>query len=478
MKFDLELLEFVECDKEIDKLAISGSDKDLTWGEFKEEVDKQKEKLLSYHLSEGHPVIIYGHKEVEFIVSIVACMSLKLPYIPIDTIYPRDRLNKIIEITGSGLLIDIALNKIDFNVSNENTSYPRQDQIIYIIFTSGSTGEPKGVQITKSAIVDFKKWLSTDFKFSDKNVFMNQAPFGFDLSVYELMGFLLFGGTILLNSRNLIDKHIEYFDRLEKYNCNTWVSTPSFISKYLLSDKFNKLDIPSLNYFIFCGEVLPSMTARKILNNFSTSKVLNSYGPTEATVATSLVNITREIIEQYPKSLPVGFVKPDTSIYLLNKDDDGVGEIQIVGDNVSIGYFKNDSLNKEKFESEYLKRSFKTGDYGYFENDMLFFANRKDELIKLHGFRIELGEIDKNICHNNKIHESITIPLKRGNEVIKLITFFISNEHISIDILKEVLQEVLPFYMIPSDIIQIDKFPYNTNHKIDKKELVNIYREL
>ena len=220
------------------------------------------------------------------------------------------------------------------------------------------------------------------------------------------------------------------------------------------------------------------MTVKRIKNNFPDSKVLNTYGPTEATVATTIIEITPEIIEKYSKSLPVGYVKKNTVINLLDKDSENVGEMEIVGDNVSIGYFKNEELNKQKFESKYEKRSFRTGDFGYFEDDMLFFANRKDELIKLHGFRIELGEIDKEFTNNKEVNEAITIPLKRGSEVVKLITFIISNKNININNLKEEISVVLPYYMVPSDIVVLEKFPYNSNHKIDKNELINIYKSL
>ena len=169
-------------------------------------------------------------------------------------------------------------------------------------------------------------------------------------------------------------------------------------------------------------------------------------------------------------------MKKNTTINLLDIDAENIGEMEIVGDNVSIGYFKNEELNSQKFEAKYEKRSFRTGDYGYFEDGMLFFANRKDELIKLHGFRIELGEIDKEFTNCSVVNEAITIPLKRGTEVIKLITFITVNSVANIDYLKEEISRVLPYYMIPSDVIILEKFPYNTNHKIDKKELVNIYR--
>ena len=478
MRFDLELLDFVECDKEFNKIAVSGSDKDLTWNEFKNEVENFKTKLLEFNLPKGHPVVIYGHKEASFIVSAVACMSLGFPYIPVDTIYPQERLNKIVNVVNSAVVINTIEDKIDFNIEKVSTKYFYEDPIIYIIFTSGSTGEPKGVQITRDSILDFAKWLEKDFNFNNTNIFMNQAPFSFDLSVYELMGFLLFGGTIVLNSREIIETHLEYIERLKKYSCNTWVSTPSFITRFLLSSEFTTQNLENLTTFLFCGEVLTSMTAKRILNNFPNSKVLNTYGPTEATVATTIVDITPEIIEKYSKNLPVGFVKENTTINLLDIDSENIGEMEIVGDNVSIGYFKNDELNKQKFESKYEKRSFRTGDFGYFEDGMLFFANRKDELIKLHGFRIELGEIDKEFTSNKAVIESITIPLKRGSEVMKLITFIITKDEIEIDELKEEISKTLPYYMIPSDIIKLDKFPYNNNHKIDKNELINIYKKL
>ena len=478
MRFDLELLDFVDCDKDLNRLALSASDRDLTWGEFKNEVDAFKSEILKYNLPKGHPVVIYGHKEAKFLVSIVACMSLGLPYIPVDTIYPKERLHKIISIVNSALLINTIDNTLDFNKENINTTYYLDDPIIYIIFTSGSTGEPKGVQITQNSILDFKKWLNSDFGLSKNSVFMNQAPFSFDLSVYELVGFLSLGATIVLNSKDIIENHLLYFERLKKYSCNVWVSTPSFISKLLLSSEFVEENIKSLKTFLFCGEVLPSNTVKRIKNSFPSSIVLNTYGPTEATVATTLIEITFDILEKYSKNLPVGYVKENSNINLLDIDEQNIGELEIVGDNVSIGYFKNEELNKQKFEKKYEKRSFRTGDFGYFEDGLLFFANRKDELIKLHGFRIELGEIDKELLSDKMVSESITIPLKRGNDVAKIISFVIGSKSLDIEVLKHNISKNLPYYMIPSDIVVLDKFPYNSNHKIDKNELINIYKSI
>lgn len=475
MYYCLEQLSFQECDVESDKIAVSGSDRDITWQEFKFEVEELIEKLCSYDLPSGHPVVIYGHKEVQFIVSIVACISLKLPYIPVDTIYPNSRLNKIIDIVKSSIVIDTISGKIVRRTSKNLASYVENDPIAYIMFTSGSTGEPKGVQITHGAVADFVKWLKNDFKISNESVFMNQAPLSFDLSGYELFGFLSFGGTVVLNSRENIQDVKSYFDRIKNYACNTWVSTPSFISKYLMASDFNQPSFDNLRKFIFCGEVLPVKTAKKILSAFPESKLINSYGPTEATVAVTMVNIDAEILDAFSdESLPVGRVKCDERVLIDSVENSNAGEIIVCGDNVSIGYFDNPDLNDLKFGNVNGMKSFNTGDFGYIKDDLLFFANRADDMIKLHGYRIELGEIDSTMMNVDGVECSVTIPLKRGGEIVKLVSFVVSTGT-SVDELKKEIKNKLPYYMMPSDIVFIDDYPKTINHKIDKQKLVQLY---
>lgn len=479
MKFDLKLLEFTECDVAPSKLAISGSNRDLSWFEFKSEVEALKDEILNYKLPLGHPIIIYGHKEVEFIVSIVACLSLRLPYLPVDNIFPQARVDKIQEITGSALVINTKSKKINFLEKNKNTEYFKEnDPVIYIMFTSGSTGEPKGVVITHESVVDYISWIQKDFPFSDNDVFVNQIPFSFDLSTYELFGFLMHGASIISFSRDLISDSKNFIDKISRYQCTIWNSTPSFLLLSLMSVDFREETLPLLKKFFLAGEQMPHKTAKKLFNSFKNVSLYNTYGPTEVTNTSTFVEITQNILEKY-KLIPVGYPKSTTEIRLLNKEFENgkeVGEIQLIGNNVSVGYFNNQQLNKDKFSIVNGIRAFRTGDYGYYENDMLFFLGRRDDLVKLHGFRVETTEIDNEISKIDGIIDSITIPLKRGKDVVRLISFFIANNEIKTDEIKKYIAESLPYYMIPSDIIQIEKFPYNTNNKIDRNRLIDIYK--
>lgn len=477
MYFDLVSRSFLELHVSPDKLAVSGSDKDLNWRELYDEVCKRIGELSKFNLKSSYPVILVGSKQCSFIVNIIACIAMKVPYIPVDSSIPQSRLNQIKEISKASLIIDLDSDTFSFDDHVRRSSSTLLENVIYVIFTSGSTGVPKGVQITHDSLIDFSNWLKTDFKFDSNCVFMNQASFSFDLSVYELVGFMASGGTVILtDNKTAISDPLHILGRIQKYRVNTWVSTPSYISRFLLSSEFNKNTLPFLHQFVFCGEVLPSQLVSRLFSYFPDAKVINSYGPTEATVSTTRVEITDSILQSYPSNLPVGYVKGSSEVRILEKDVDGVGEIQIIGPNVSVGYIGASSGSSSKFSIINGSRSFRTGDYGFFIGHLLFFSDRKDDLVKLNGFRIELGDIDSHLCMIGNVSDSVTLPLSLNGKVSKLISFVILSNDCCLDDIKGSLSSMIPAYMVPSEIIAVDEFPYNSNFKIDKKELIKIYK--
>ena len=111
------------------------------------------------------------------------------------------------------------------------------------MFTSGTTGQPKGVQIGREAVFNLMKWMTMQLNLAKPNIFMNQAPFAFDLSMYEVFGNLAYGGCIVLNSREDIANSSTWTDFLAKQQISTWVSTPSFAMQQLLNPKLNQQNI-------------------------------------------------------------------------------------------------------------------------------------------------------------------------------------------------------------------------------------------
>jgi D-alanine--poly(phosphoribitol) ligase subunit 1 len=233
----------------------------------------------------------------------------------------------------------------------------------------------------------------------------------------------------------------------------------------------NSIISDTVKYFLFCGEMLPNVLAKSLKLNFKNTKIYNTYGPTEATVATTLVEITEDIINKY-NPLPVGFPKPESKI-LIDEE-----EIVIVGKNVSLGYLNRPDLNQEKFSIFEGERSFKTGDNGYFQDGMLFCKGRNDDQVKLHGYRIELNEITSKIDEISYVVKSETIALRRNDEVKKIVSLIELTADQDFNIKADIIEKLsnsIPHYMIPSDFKIIDKMPLNQNGKADKKALEAIY---
>jgi D-alanine--poly(phosphoribitol) ligase subunit 1 len=166
------------------------------------------------------------------------------------------------------------------------------DDPFYVIFTSGSTGEPKGVVITLANLTAFVDWMLGEQRFAESTeTFLNQAPFSFDLSVMDLYLSLVTGGTLFSVNKDDIANLKSLYEKFTRSEITTWVSTPSFAQMCLIERGFQQAMLPRLRRFLFCGETLAPETAAQLLDRFPEAEVWNTYGPTEATVATSSIRI-------------------------------------------------------------------------------------------------------------------------------------------------------------------------------------------
>lgn len=495
MRYDFQKNSFTEHQEPSEKPFIIGSDRTLNEKEVLALQQRLTETLKSLQIPKGHPVCIYGEKEALFPVAMLTLISLDIPYIPIDAIMPAGRIEKIREQTGSKVLIncsakacevsfEIRINK-DLEILKEQTvsEFPvltnGPDPIRYILFTSGSTGTPKGVQITRSALNSFAEWYLTWPLIGPDSVFMNQAPFSFDVSLCDFIAAFGKGSTMILNDYAILKSGAGFLERLERYHATTLVCTPSFVLIYLSVPEFNAAHYPAINQFIFMGEELPVATVRKIRQRFPAAKVVNAFGPTEATVVTTYIDVTDAVLAEYPKALPIGYCRPNAEMLILNKDEEsGIGEIGLVGQNLSIGYFKDEEKTRQAFIIKNGKRIYKTGDVGYTKNQLFFYLGRNDNQVKLNGYRIELEEISNVLLTHPHVRNATVVPLTIGHVTKKIVAFVIADESGFGNMneeLKSFLLNYLPSYMIPSEFILKEEFPLNSNYKTDKKALLESY---
>lgn len=173
------------------QLAISGSDEALSWLQLSSAVVDWEQRYQRCQPSAGMPVVLYGHQQAEFAVAIYSCLLHNIPYIPVDCIYPQERLKEICHLANAPYYYDVATKQ--FIATGETGKVLAEQDLAYIMFTSGSTGKPKGVQIGRESVWHFMKWVSQDFFLPEKPVLMNHAVFSFDLSLIPLLANLAMG---------------------------------------------------------------------------------------------------------------------------------------------------------------------------------------------------------------------------------------------------------------------------------------------
>ena len=478
-----------------------------TYGDLKKDSDSLAAQIDRLGLPDKSPVVVFGGQEYEMLATFVALTKSGHAYIPIDSHSALERVAAIVEVAEPSLII--AIN--DFPLANVaapifsaeqvqtafregapyELSHPVQgDDNYYIIFTSGTTGKPKGVQISHNNLLSFTNWMITDKEFAtpERPQMLAQPPYSFDLSVMYWAPTLALGGTLFALPSAVTQDFKQLFETILSLPIAIWTSTPSFADMALLSDDFNSQKLPQLTHFYFDGEELTVKTAQKLRDRFPQARIINAYGPTEATVALSAVAVTDEMLQNC-KRLPIGYTKADSPTFVIDEEGQKVpngqqGEIIVCGPAVSKGYLNNPEKTAEAFfEFEGLP-AYHTGDVGSMTDEgLLLYGGRMDFQIKFNGFRIELEDVSQNLNKSKYIESAVAVPrYNKDHKVQNLLAYVILKDGVAeqfereIDItkaIKEHLQDIMMSYMMPSKFLYRETLPLTPNGKIDIKGLIS-----
>lgn len=391
------------------KIAFKSVCGEITYSQLWEAA-KKLSKLIQNLQAEGKlkpkaPIAVYGHKEPQMLVAFIGCALARHPYCPLDRSMPETRIDDILRTINTPFWIkceEAEARILELNVSNlgESDEYQAEYQVdkenqmddeyqaykkneaydeyqadkeyeageaheidsseineiepsdvAYIIFTSGSTGKPKGVEVTRENLGNFLEWMTgVGSSIDDKEgkVFLNQAPYSFDLSVMDTYTALACGGTIASLDKGTMITPVDTMEFLKNQQVNYWVSTPSFADMILAEKTFNSQNYPDIKVFFFCGERLTKTTANKLIEAFPNAKLINTYGPTESTVAISSVEICSEHIDSQDE-LPVGVVKSGTEVFIRREDS-------------TIVDILNENIDNKKIDNENVHEGFKQHD--------------------------------------------------------------------------------------------------------------------
>lgn len=485
--------------KEPNRPVYIESNRTYTYGELKHDSDAVA-AYLQKNIGRNCPVVVYGELEFELLACFIGASKAGHAYIPIESHTPKDRVEMILEVAEPAVIFSVkewpdlettaeivSLEKIhDLCTKSWTLDTPLEpvveSETYYIIFTSGTTGFPKGVQISHTNLLSFVNWELTDFGITEGMRFLSQAPYSFDLSVMDLYPALTSGGSLTPMRKDVINDFKQLFTVLPTLEIEVWVSTPSFMDICLMEPMFDGEHADSLKIFLFCGEELPKATAQKLLERFPNAHVFNTYGPTEATVAISGVEITQDLLDGYNR-VPIGRVKSDTTVYIMNDEhevsDEEVGEIVIAGPSVSKGYLNNPEKTAAAFFEYKGQPAYRTGDAGKLKEGMLIYDGRIDFQVKLHGYRIELEDIDHHLAGVSYVKQAAVVPKYQNHKVQQLVAYVVATPHEfekEFKLTKAIKEELglsVMEYMIPQKFIYVEQLPLTANGKIDRKGLMN-----
>jgi amino acid adenylation domain-containing protein len=370
--------------------------------------------------------------------------------------------------------------------SNEPARYQnRPEDLAYIMYTSGSTGAPKGVPITHSSVAHFIDWATTYFKLTSDDRLSCHPPLHFDLSVFDMCGAFACGAELHLvpHLSNLSAQAIAHFIRSSELT--QWFSVPSVLNYMAKFDAVRQGDFPNLKRVLWCGEVLPTNTLRYWMERLPGVQFTNLYGPTEATIASSYYTVPK--IPEPNESIPIGRPCDGESLLVLDESlrpvtQDVTGDLYIAGAGLSPGYWKDEQKTQSAFLQDPmdLRRIYKTGDRANVgRSGLIYFAGRADNQIKSRGYRVELGEIEAALNRIEELKESAVVAIpSSGFEGSLICCAFapVEGAQVTIIRLREALRTTLPHYMLPARWLSLQGLPKNTNGKIDRPLLKELFR--
>ena len=472
------------------KLAVVFENERLTYFELNAKANCIANKLREAGIQNDDCVAVLAKKGVLTIVGILGIVKAGAAYVPIDSSYPKDRIEyliadckaKAVLVYNVGysnedkLIIDLNNTSLYDSGSETPVSLNSPEDLIYVIYTSGTTGVPKGVMIEHKSVLKLVKNAGYVPLNEETNV-LQTGQMSFDASTFEVWGALLNGGTLHLAEQDkLVDnKELEKLIKNEKIN-TLWLTSTLFNQMFAS----NKNMFDGVKYLLIGGEKLSESHVRAFKQYNHETTLINGYGPTEGTTFTTTYTIPEDF-----DTIPIGKPISNTKVYIMNKKElcgiDVPGELCIAGDGLARGYLNYDELTKEKFAENPFGSGmlYKSGDLARWRNDgNIEYLGRIDKQVKIRGFRIEPAEVEAIIRKIDKIKDCTVIVREDKNSEKALHAYLCGDKDIDIADIRNQLEKTLPYYMIPSYMMQIDEIPVTRNGKLNERALPEILTEI
>jgi nonribosomal peptide synthetase DhbF len=467
------------CARQPDRPAVVCGAQTLTYAELDREARALAAELVRRGVCPGDLVGLRVARSIDIPVAIVGILMAGAAYVPLDPQYPDKRLRMMVEEAGIDWVVGEGIPiRGHAPAPAAELPEPGPDDRAYVIYTSGSTGRPKGCVVTHGNVLSLLAAALPLFDVGPDDRWTLFHSVNFDVSVWELWGPLVTGGTVVVVDTDAAMDPMELLDLVVSQRVSVLLQIPAVFR--LLAEAHADAGHPrhALRYVIFAGEAVDLATAAAFgARQPGQVRLINMYGPTETTVYATYKLLDDAALHGANRS-PIGRPLPHLAIAL--RDPDGVevpdgeaGEMWISGGGVCAGYLGRDDLTAERFVTVDGVRCYRTGDLARrLPDGDLEFLGRADRQVKVRGFRIELGEIETVLRGCAGVRDAVVEVVTGGDGTAFLVAYVVADDdRFSVAQAREACERSLPAHMVPNTFTLLPVIPLTPSGKVDRDAL-------
>jgi len=491
-----------------DAAAVIWQGRAVGYRRLNDEAQQVARALRDKGVTPGTIVALMLEPSPFMLTAILAVLKTGGVYLPIDPVYPQERIQYMLEDSNARILLGMEECQKKIIVNSQllivnckllmgppqapfhHSSFilngpPRRglhhsDQLAYIIYTSGTTGRPKGVAVEHRNVVNMLAYRKEAYKMGPSDVALNLFSYSFDGFITSCFTPLISGAAVVLLSESDVKDIARITAGIVENKVTHMICVPPLfkvIIRHLTPEELSSLKVVTL-----AGDGIPAGLPEEAREKNGSMEIVNEYGVTEGAVMSTIYRH-----QEQDGRIKIGRPIRDTQLHILNPHGHlqpvGIpGELHIAGAGIARGYLNNPELTAERFNRSYKTYIFyKTGDLGRWLPDgppaggatkgVIEFLGRIDGKVKIRGFRVELGEIENRLLNHNAISEAVVL-VKGDNSGEKyLCAYIVVNRKVEIAELKQYLSDRLPLFMVPAYFIILDKLPLTPNGKLDRNAL-------
>jgi amino acid adenylation domain-containing protein len=471
--------------------AMAGSGGELTYRQLGARSNRLARELIRRGAGPEKIVAIAVPRSSDLVVAALAVLKSGAAFLPLDPDHPADRLrltladaSPILTVTTSGTDLPDGTPRLHLDApevdkllrgrggaaeltDRDRLAPLRPEHPAYVIYTSGSTGKPKGVVVPHRALRNLIADMRLRLAMSRDDRLLAVTTFGFDISILEVFVPLVSGATLIVADREVVRDPIALGAAVVDTRTTVMQATPSLWQALIEADP---AALRRLRVVLTGGEALSESLAASLREH--AHDVRNMYGPTETTIWSTVAEVDggKPTIGK-----PIGNTKVYVLDHALRPVPVGVpGELYIGGDGLARGYLGRTALTADRFLADPFAgpgaRMYRTGDVVRWDAEgEIEFLGRRDHQVKVRGFRIELGEVEAALRAVPEIADAVVVA--SGGRLVGYLVLVVGAEVPEPAVVRRRIGETLPDYMVPSALVALERFPLNTNGKVDRAAL-------